>query len=661
MPKCQNDHEVPLSLARCAQCGSPNPGYAARLVANNPRYQGPGGKVQRIARTTPQGQRIQPRVNPDFKPAVNAELASARQKLQELHGKIEVMKTQLEPAHVDQLSKLSSTLARFVEATVDDATADRTVSAHGKLQAQFIAILKEAKQAREAASNEALASTGADRGKDAPNLADIDGKLIELFGFLNSSSPAEFKAATKELWSRYTTAMTLEDDDEDKLDEFVAVHDKASQLKQAVEQKLQIIEQVLRDLRDIKGLLAELAFPPPLAGIAKLRARHEGAAKAVKSTNAGPQAVEAASSLLRELNELPQVKQIKKDSAANAKKAVEQVTALDRDALKDLDVEKRTQLLLNLRRGGGTGDEACREAMIKLHQAVPLERAFKAKDKKARQAVEDQLVASKALQDARRDWDTLDDDERSAALGEALRLQCKTMKELWGVEFAVPPVDLFDAAGTTDAETGEELCESGGFEPGTGRIKLNALAPSFGNFDQALNTIIHENTHNFQHALVQALEANRIDKDKEPEKYEQALLFQLNMPPLGYLNPSDVDADSEHGNAYELQATERHAYKAGKKAEELSQRFQLAAVRADLEADAEADRLKLAKEEAQSTLDKLRAVSGMLAKLVPGFQGAASVQADLEAALQSDTSSVVMDASEVAFTKLMELMDMVNS
>jgi hypothetical protein len=218
----------------------------------------------------------------------------------------------------------------------------------------------------------------------------------------------------------------------------------------------------------------------------------------------------------------------------------------------------------------------------------------------------------------------------------------------------MPPIRLFrEGPQVVDDITGEELYECGGYEPGTGKIKLNARAPAFLDFDETLNTIIHENTHNFQQALVAALEAGLIDKDAEPEKYHQAVLFQLNMPPLGYLNPEDVDRDDPDGDPYERQSTERHAWAAGKQAGRLGDRFELEDLReANRDADADA-RLSRARDEANVMLGRLAMMSQMQAMLTPGFTGLDIVQTDLAAALASDSPDEILDAVDAAFERML--------
>ena len=79
-------------------------------------------------------------------------------------------------------------------------------------------------------------------------------------------------------------------------------------------------------------------------------------------------------------------------------------------------------------------------------------------------------------------------------------------------------------------------------------------------FDDSLDTIIHENTHNYQHKLVARLEAGEI-RPTDPE-YNQAVLFQLNF--AGYLESTD-----EGHEAYAKQPVEMHAWLAGGEAHRL--------------------------------------------------------------------------------------------
>ena len=147
------------------------------------------------------------------------------------------------------------------------------------------------------------------------------------------------------------------------------------------------------------------------------------------------------------------------------------------------------------------------------------------------------------------------------------------MAKTLGIDVADMPVPKIVMSSDPDSGISPEKLKgmAGGFSSTEGTIYIKDEQGSKLATDcyEVLNTILHENTHNYQFKLVQMLEAGALKKDQEPGKslYDQAVLFQLNMGPgPGYLG-------GEPG--YKKQPTEEHAHKAGDDAEEFFKELDL--------------------------------------------------------------------------------------
>jgi hypothetical protein len=296
-------------------------------------------------------------------------------------------------------------------------------------------------------------------------------------------------------------------------------------------------------VKELQELLPELFFAVP----AKAKEFRDRFNKARDAND--PAALKA---ILAELTSLPALQQYKQEGPAKARQALTDVKALAPEDVKGLAVEKRIDLLQGLRRGGGVKDPDCKSAMEKLFQGMDLEPEFKKANELKRQKVLADLKADPIFKTARSRWTTLGEEEKLAVLKKAQQIQCAGMgvKEI--------PFTTFKQ-GPQQTSEGKTAYLMGGFFQGPPReIMFNTAAPDFNNFDEMFDTVIHENTHNHQCELIEQLEAGLLPKGS-PE-YNQAVLFQLNTNPLGYLGD---------GPAYEAQPKEQHAWLAGGEARKL--------------------------------------------------------------------------------------------
>jgi hypothetical protein len=254
---------------------------------------------------------------------------------------------------------------------------------------------------------------------------------------------------------------------------------------------------------------------------------------------------------------LAEVKQLTAGGAEKARAAAARVKRATPEELEQLSGAERIAMLTDLRRGGGIYDEECKAALIKAFESMPLENDFRRKDDAMRRQILDNLKASDVLQQARREWDTLPKEKRFEVLQEALKIQCQGM----GIpDNELPPIKRFSDPAAQVTEHKKLTCT--GYQA-DGALYINDQSSNFDDFDGILDTVIHENTHNYQHRLVAKLESDPPQLKPGDPDYNQAVLFQMNFGP-GYLEGDGADRE-----AYELQPTERHAWLAGGEAHKI--------------------------------------------------------------------------------------------
>src|SRR5262249_6694126 len=124
-------------------------------------------------------------------------------------------------------------------------------------------------------------------------------------------------------------------------------------------------------------------------------------------------------------------------------------------------------------------------------------------------------------------------DEKLNLMREAIAAQCAAL----GID---PPPEVVEVDESpkivrNDDGSTSELIEDGYFNPDDGKIYINTNAKSsfHKSMERALDTALHENSHNYQAKLVKQLEDGTL-KPGDPE-YQQALMFQANDGPRGYV------------------------------------------------------------------------------------------------------------------------------
>jgi hypothetical protein len=183
------------------------------------------------------------------------------------------------------------------------------------------------------------------------------------------------------------------------------------------------------------------------------------------------------------------------------------------------------------------------EALTLLYPLLDLDPDFAAADAVRRRQAGETLRGH--LRSEVRHWARCDDSARLALLNRALSIHCSVLG-MAGREPTLVPVYLED-----EHLDGEWLDSCGNFDPVTGVITLNPRSSLWNDIDQIFNTVIHENTHNYQMWLAAQLTPEQMIDPR----HLQATLFALNR--YGYLKPSA----GEH--VYKRQPVERHAFLAG--------------------------------------------------------------------------------------------------
>lgn len=218
-------------------------------------------------------------------------------------------------------------------------------------------------------------------------------------------------------------------------------------------------------------------------------------------------------------------------------------TELDTIDPADLKKKTATEQLALLDRLRGAQDELTdkqREMQRKVYMAMDLDPDFVKIDDERRDKLIDTIKNDQELHAAKDTWATETPEKKVALLQKTLKAECAIygMPEPQIILFEEPPGDL------------------GSFNSGTGTINLNIHPEAtFDDFFDTIDTIVHENAHNYQDFLVKRLKEGLIEPG-DPE-YKQALMFAANDAPGGY-----VDGDEDRA-CYEKEPLEEHAWRTG--------------------------------------------------------------------------------------------------
>ncbi len=233
---------------------------------------------------------------------------------------------------------------------------------------------------------------------------------------------------------------------------------------------------------------------------------------------------------------------IKLDVDKAAADAEVEIDAISADDLKTTKTAEEKIAMLDALRGQKEKlTDKQRELQRKIYGAMDLDPDFVVQDDKRREELTAAIREDTELLAAEADWATTDIPKRVALLQKTLEKEC----EIYGMP--VPSIQTFEAPMPGDL---------GSFNAGTNVIRINVHpSATFDDFFDTIDTIVHENAHNYQGYLVTRLQEGLIVPG-DPE-YKQALMFACNSVPQSYVN------GQEDRHIYEKQPLEEHAWKTG--------------------------------------------------------------------------------------------------
>ncbi|MCO6416909.1 hypothetical protein JYK14_12165 [Siccirubricoccus sp. KC 17139] len=215
-------------------------------------------------------------------------------------------------------------------------------------------------------------------------------------------------------------------------------------------------------------------------------------------------------------------------------------TLSDTDFDKQTTEERATAVYDLIADGEPTGEALAQ--LKRLYDRSKNDPEFVEQRKEQRKKIATKVAALPDAEDMRDNWDTKSPDERKAFLGKVLKAQAE--------ELGIPevPLDTF-----SQPRDGGGSLLFGSYDPGLKRINLNTHPDAMPDFREAVNTVLHENTHAQQDVLVQKL----LDGEIGPgdPNYNQVLYFAANFAPGAYVNDGTA--------TYDLQPIEADAWREG--------------------------------------------------------------------------------------------------
>jgi hypothetical protein len=221
-----------------------------------------------------------------------------------------------------------------------------------------------------------------------------------------------------------------------------------------------------------------------------------------------------------------------------AQAAAAKVAAMANADVAKLSAADKVALLKDIEAAGKpTGD--VRKAQIKIFNNMQLDPDFKKREAERAGKVADEVKDDADVKASANDWASRSADQKAKALKRIMAAQCKQL----GIP--VPPFETYDKA-----PSGGNV-EDGNYNPGDGKMHFNMNAGANKTFNDAVDTVVHETSHAYQHYLVQQLKDGKI-KAGDPD-YTQAEMFEANDADQDYIQPDEDMA------AYVGQPEENHA------------------------------------------------------------------------------------------------------
>jgi hypothetical protein len=227
--------------------------------------------------------------------------------------------------------------------------------------------------------------------------------------------------------------------------------------------------------------------------------------------------------------------------------ALAELKTLDDNALKTKPTKEKLDLLEQMRGEGRELTPEERKVQRAVYNSIDYDPDFKRVDESRRGALIEELGKDTEVMEARKGWAGKTTEQRLAVLMRVLKAECR----IYGMP--EPVVRLFN----------EPPGDEGFFSSSSGTLNLNTHPDSgFSDFKEAVDTVVHENMHNYQYFLAQRLEEGLLEPG-DPE-YAEAQIFAANDAPYGYVDTDEEpDPDEAEKNPYKTQPLEAHAWDTG--------------------------------------------------------------------------------------------------
>jgi hypothetical protein len=240
------------------------------------------------------------------------------------------------------------------------------------------------------------------------------------------------------------------------------------------------------------------------------------------------------------------------DDGTRADVAKAAVKDLKPDEVQHLPTPIRNRLLAEMQKDGLTDDE--KKLTKKLFSKNVLDPEFEKLDKDSRKEMIKKMQEDPAFKDARKNWHTMTEAKRLEVLQKAADYQA----EAYGI-------DKTTLADYSKAKGADGSIEYGTYSHSTGKLNINTHDDAMKKgFDEALDTVVHENGHRQQALLIDKLDGKPPPPmDKSDPKYNQATTFKLNDRRSGgmYVRPPSETgaANVDKGPEYFTQPKENHS------------------------------------------------------------------------------------------------------
>ena len=247
------------------------------------------------------------------------------------------------------------------------------------------------------------------------------------------------------------------------------------------------------------------------------------------------------------------------DSASDATRgdvAKAAAKALTEEQVMGLPTPVRNRLLSEMQKGGLSDDEkgACKNLFSQKY----LDPKFEKLDDANRQKLIEKMKLDPDFKKARDNWATMPESERVAVLKKAADYQA----EVYGI--GKTDVEAYSPKNPDGTLRRQRMGE---YSDADGKLKVSREAMQDKGFDTVIDTVVHENAHRHQAALVKKLNTKPPGLKPGDPEYDQAMTFKLNDTQHGYyvqpkINSTDA-ATPDRGDEYFTQPQESHSRRTG--------------------------------------------------------------------------------------------------